>query len=164
MSKRNSSNRKKPVQRVPQQLIFNLKVEQVLRAIYFGFEEGRDTLKVSPVGGTAIAFFAADEYVDIGIADAQGYRLNPASNSALITMGYHPTAVLLWLSQMRLNGEPVVRVHNDRLIALHSAVVNACHDVVFEYEHLELIKGKPRVVAKPILENYLDCGKPSLFA
>lgn len=142
-----------------QQLIFNPKVEQVVRAMYFGFEN-EQTLQVSPVKGTAIAFFNPDEYVVIGIADERGYRFTPQSNSALIALGYHPKAVLLWLTQLRLNGLPVVQVQDDKLIALHSAVVNCARDVVFNYEVLSMVKGRPRVIARPILANYRRNSNP----
>ena len=164
MSKRKQTNRVKFTGvRVPQQLIFNPKVEQVVRAMYFGYEEGKDTLKVSPVRGTAITYFKADDYVVIGIADAKGYRFTASSNSALITLGYHPTAVLLWLSQMRLNGAPVIQVQGDKLLALHAAVVNCARDVTFEYETIEIVKGKPKVVGKLMLSNYQQHGKPVSF-
>jgi hypothetical protein len=157
------------VVRLPQALVFNPKVEQVVRSIYFGYDyQDGNPLKVSSMSGTALAFFEPDAYVDVGIADAQGYRFMPESNSALISLGYHPTAVLLWLSRMTLNGEPVLKVQDDRLVATHAAVCQCARDVVFNYEQLELIKGKPRVVARPILDTYrayvLANGKPEKFA
>lgn len=169
MSKRNGNKRKVAVKRLEQGLIFNPKVEQVVRSIYFGYDyQDGNPLKVGSMSGTALAFFEPDEYVDVGIADAQGYRFMPESNSALISLGYHPTAVLLWLSRMTLNGEPVLKAQGDRLIAIHAAVCQCARDVVMNYEQLELIKGKPRVVARPILDTYrayvLANGKPPLFA
>lgn len=152
------------VKSVPQQMVFNPKVEQVVRSIYFGYEQGKQPLAVSSVKGTAIAYFEPTDYVVIGIADAKGYRFEPKSNSALITLGYNPTAVLLWLTQMRFNGEPVVKVQDDTLVAVHGAVVNCARDIVFNYEKVQMIKGKPRVVGKPILENYRRVGKPKNFA
>ena len=166
MSKRNGT--KQVVKRLEQPFIFNPKVEQVLRAMYFGYDGEPNTLKVGSMSGTALAFFSPDEYVDVGIADAQGYRFMPESNSALISMGYHPTAVLLWLSRMTLNGEPVLKVQDDRLVVVHAAACQCARDVVMNYEKLAVIKGKPRVVARPILEAYrayvLANGKPPLFA
>lgn len=143
--------------------VVNLKVEQVLRAIYFGFDKP-DALQVSPVGGHAITLYKPDELIECGIADEKGYRLHPSSNSALIALGYHPTAVLLWLSQMRLNGEPVVFIKDEMLVVLHCAAAQCARDVVFNYEKLAIIKGKPRVVSKPFLDNYKRVGKPALFA
>ena len=168
MSKRNGSKRKVEVKRLEQHFIFNPKVEQVLRAMYFGYDSNTNPLQVGSMSGTALAFFEPDEYVDVGIADAQGYRFMPESNSALISLGYHPTAVLLWLSRMTLNGEPVLKVQDDRLVVIHAAACQCARDVVMNYEQLELIKGKPRVVARPILDTYrayvLANGKPPLFA
>lgn len=168
MSKRNGSKRKVEVKRLEQGLIFNPKVEQVLRAMYFGYDSNTNPLQVGSMSGTALAFFEPNEYVDVGIADAQGYRFMPESNSALISLGYHPTAVLLWLSRMTLNGEPVLKVQDDRLVVIHAAACQCARDVVMNYEQLELIKGKPRVVARPILDTYrayvLANGKPPLFA
>lgn len=149
--------------KAPQVSVVNLKTEQVLRAIYFGFDKP-DALQVSPVGGHAITLFKPDDVIVIGIADAKGYRFTAASNSALITLGYHPTAVLLYLTQMRLNGEPVVLESHGDLVAVHAAVVQCARDVVFNYEKVQTIKGKPRVVGKPNLENYLRVGKPKNFA
>lgn len=168
MSKRNGSKRKVAVKRLEQPFIFNPKVEQVLRAMYFGYDGNTSPLKVGSMSGTALAFFEPDEYVDLGIADARGYRFMPESNSALISLGYHPTAVLLWLSRMTLNGEPVLKVQGDRLIVIHAAACQCARDVVMNYEQLELIKGKPRVLAKPILDSYRAYvkthGKPTHFA
>lgn len=172
MSKRNvnkrSSKHKVEVKRLEQSFIFNPKVEQVLRAMYFGYDSNTNPLKVGSMCGTALAFFKPDEYVDLGIADARGYRFMPESNSALISLGYHPTAVLLWLSRMTLNGEPVLKVQDDRLIVIHAAACQCARDVVMNYEQLELIKGKPRVIARPILDTYrayvLANGKPPLFS
>lgn len=143
--------------------VVNLKVEQVLRAIYFGFDKP-DALQVSPVGGHAITLFKPDELIECGIADEKGYRFSAASNSALVALGYHPTAVLLWLSQMRLNGQPVVFLKDDKLVVLHIAAAQCARDLVFNYEKLAMVKGKPRVVSKPILDNYKRVGKPALFA
>lgn len=151
-------------EKVKQLLVFNPKVEQVVRAIYFGFESERDSLRVGSMCGTALSFFHPDDYVPIGIADSKGYRLLPCSNSALISMGYHPTAVLLWLTQMSLNGKPVVSVDGDTLYAQHAAVANCARDVVFEYEKLQMVNRKPIVIARPILDNYRAHGKPSTFA
>lgn len=166
MSKRNGT--KQEVKRLEQGLIFNPKVEQVIRCMYFGYDSKTNPLTVGSMSGTALAFFDPTSYVDIGIADARGYRFMPESNSALISLGYHPTAVLLWLSRMTLNGAPVLKVQGDRLIAIHAAVCQCARDVVFNYEQLELIKGKPRVVARPILDTYrayvLANGKPEKFA
>lgn len=172
MSKRNGSTsgnkRKVEVKRLEQHFIFNPKVEQVLRALYFGYDSTTNPLKVGSMSGTALAFFEPTSYVDLGIADARGYRLMPESNSALISMGYHPTAVLLWLSRMTLNGEPVLKVQDDRLVVIHAAACQCARDVVMNYEKLAVIKGKPRVVARPILEAYrayvLANGKPEKFA
>lgn len=150
--------------KAPQVSVVNLKTEQVLRAIYFGFDKP-DALQVSPVGGHAITLFKPDEYIEVGTADAKGYRFTAASNSALISLGYHPTAVLLYLTQMRLNGEPVVCVKDDKLVAIHAAVVQCARDLVFNYEKVQMIKGKVKVVSKPILDNYKQYiaahGKPS---
>lgn len=143
--------------------VVNLKVEQVLRAIYFGFDKP-DALQVSPVGGHAITLFKPDELIECGVADEKGYRFSAASNSALVALGYHPTAVLLWLSQMRLNGQPVVFLKDDKLVVLHCAAAQCARDLVFNYEKLAMVKGKPRVVSKPILDNYKRVGKPALFA
>ena len=143
--------------------VVNLKVEQVLRAIYFGFDKP-DALQVSPVGGHAITLFKPDELIECGIADEKGYRFTAASNSALVALGYHPTAVLLWLSQMRLNGQPVVFLKDDKLVVLHCAAAQCARDLVFNYEKLAMVKGKPRVISKPILDNYKRVGKPALFA
>lgn len=176
MSKRNgstsgnkrSNKRKVEVERLEQPFIFNPKVEQVLRAMYFGYDGNTNPLKVGALSGTALAFFEPDDYVDVGIADAQGYRFMPESNSALISLGYHPTAVLLWLSRMTLNGAPVLKVQDDRLVVIHAAACQCSRDVVMNYEQLELIKGKPRVVARPILDTYrayvLANGKPPHFS
>lgn len=172
MSKRNgstsSNKRKVEVERLEQPFIFNPKVEQVLRAMYFGYDGNTNPLKVGALSGTALAFFEPDAYVDVGIADAQGYRFMPESNSALISLGYHPTAVLLWLSRMTLNGAPVLKVQDDRLVVIHAAACQCSRDVVMNYEQLELIKGKPRVVARPILDTYrayvLANGKPPHFS
>lgn len=143
--------------------VVNLKVEQVLRAIYFGFDKP-DALQVSPVGGHAITLFKPDELIECGVADEKGYRFSAASNSALVALGYHPTAVLLWLSQMRLNGQPVVFLKDDKLVVLHCAAAQCARDLVFNYEKLAMVKGKPRVISKPILDNYKRVGKPALFA
>ena len=149
--------------KAPQVSVVNLKTEQVLRAIYFGFDKP-DALQVSPVGGHAITLFKPDELIECGVADEKGYRSAAASNSALVALGYHPTAVLLWLSQMRLNGQPVVFLKDDKLVVMHCAAAQCARDLVFNYEKLAMIKGKPRVVGKPILENYRRVGKPKNFA
>lgn len=143
--------------------VVNLKTEQVLRAIYFGFDKP-DALQVSPVGGHAITLFKPDELIECGIADEKGYRFSAASNSALVALGYHPTAVLMWLSQMRLNGQPVVFLKDNKLVVMHCAAAQCARDLVFNYEKLAMVKGKPRVVSKPILDNYKRVGKPALFA
>lgn len=167
MSKR---THKPQVKRLEQHLVFNPKQEQVLRAIYLGFYDGcvKDVLAASPTRGTALANLDPDTYHVIGIADARGYRFKPESNSALITLGYNPSAVLLWLTMMRLDGQPVVKVQDGDLVALHAAVAQCARDVVFNYEKLAMVKGKPRVVAKPILDAYrayvLEHGKPAKFA
>ena len=149
--------------KAPQVSVVNLKTEQVLRAIYFGFDKP-DALQVSPVGGHAITLFKPDELIECGIADEKGYRFAAASNSALVALGYHPTAVLLWLSQMRLNGQPVVFLKDNKLVVMHCAAAQCARDIVFNYEKLAMVKGKPRVVSKPILDNYKRVGKPALFA
>lgn len=181
MSKRNGNKRKVEVERLEQGLIFNPKVEQVVRSVYFGYDyQDGNPLKVSSMSGTALAFFEPTAYVDVGIADAQGYRFMPESNSALISLGYHPTAILLWLSRMTLNGEPVLKVQDGRLVGIHAAVCQCARDVVFNYEQTEtesrhvMVKGKLRpvnrqkVVARPILDTYrayvLANGKPEKFA
>lgn len=153
------------VKPIKQNVVVNLKVEQVVRSIYFGFDDsGCNPLDVSPVRGLAITLYEPDAYIEIGIADTRGYRFTGASASALIKFGYHPNAVLMYLSQMRLNGEPVVCVKDNKLVAIHAAVVQCARDLVFNYEKVQMIKGKPRVVGKPILENYLRVGKPKNFA
>lgn len=155
----------KPVEQNPP---INHKTDQVVRAIYFGYDGTDAPLVSSPVRGNALGFFAPESYVVSGIADTRGYRFTGATNSALISLGYHPTAVLLWLSRMTLNGEPVLKVQGGELVAVHAAVVQCAHDVVMNYEQLELIKGKPRVVARPILDTYrayvLANGKPPHFS
>ena len=60
--------------------------------------------------------------------------------------------------------EPVVCIKDNKLVAIHAAVVQCARDLVFNYEKVQMIKGKPRVVGKPILENYLRVGKPKNFA
>ena len=153
------------VKPIKQNVVVNLKVEQVVRSIYLGFaEDGFNPLAVSPEKGLVITLFEPDAYIEIGIADARGYRFTGASASALIKFGYHPNAVLMYLSQMRLNGEPVVCIKDDKLVAIHAAVVQCARDLVFNYEKVQVIKGKPRVVGKPILENYVRVGKPKNFA
>lgn len=152
------------VKPIKQNVVINHKVEQIVRAIYLGYVDHKDVLVSSPVKGALITLYEPEEYMDVGIADAKGYRFTAASNSALITLGYHPTAVLMYLSQMRLNGEPVVCVKDNKLVAIHAAVVQCARDLVFNYEKVQMIKGKPRVVGKPILENYLRVGKPKNFA
>lgn len=146
----------------------NYKVEQVLRAMYFGYEGDPKSLQVGVTKGTALCAYDALDYCVVGVADERGYRFTPASNSALITLGYHPTAVLLLLSQMRYNGEPVLAEVNGDLVALHAAAAQCARDVVFNYEKLEMVKGKPRVVSKPVLDNYRAYtkifGKPKFFA
>ena len=152
------------VKPIKQNVVINHKVEQIVRAIYLGFVDRKDVLVSSPVKGALITLYEPEEYMDVGIADAKGYRFTAASNSALITLGYHPTAVLLYLTQMRLNGDPVVLESHGSLAAIHAAVVQCARDLVFNYEKVQMIKGKPRVVGKPILENYLRVGKPKNFA
>lgn len=152
------------VKPIKQNVVINHKVEQIVRAIYLGYVDRKDILVSSPVMGSLITLYEPEEYMDVGVADAKGYRFTAASNSALITLGYHPTAVLMYLSQMRLNGEPVVCIEDDKLVAIHAAVVQCARDVVFNYEKVQMIKGKPRIVGKPILENYLRVGKPKNFA
>lgn len=152
------------VKPIKQNVIINHKVEQVVRAIYLGYVDLPDVLVSSPVRGALITLYEPDAYIEVGIADAKGYRFTAASNSALITLGYHPNAVLMYLSQMRLNGEPVVCIKDNKLVAIHAAVVQCARDLVFNYEKVQMIKGKPRVVGKPILENYLRVGKPKNFA
>lgn len=162
--------------------IINHKVEQVVRAIYWGFEPvagdpkaASNTLSTKAQQGSAITYSAPDDWLYIGIADARGYRFSPSSNSALIALGLHPTAVLLHLTRMRLDGKPVVRVVDDALVALHSAVVQCARDAVFNWYKVELVpteikvKGKvrkvkqPVVVDLPILRAYHEAGKPKLF-
>lgn len=162
--------------------IINHKVEQVVRAIYWGFEPNfedldapSNTLSTKAQQGSIITYSSPDDWITIGIADYRGYRFSPASNSALIALGYHPTAVLMHLTRMRLYGKPVVRVVDDALVALHSAVVQCARDVVFNWYTTELVekvikaKGKvrkvkqPVVVDLPILRAYHEAGKPKLF-
>lgn len=153
------------VKPIKQNVVINHKVEQVVRAMYFGYDGyTTGTLVTSPVRGSIISLYEPDDVVVVGIADAKGYRFSAASNSALITLGYHPTAVLLMLTQMRYEGEPVVSIQGDTLVCIHAAVVQCARDVVFNYEKVKMIKGKPRVVGKPILEYYLCVGKPKNFA
>lgn len=152
------------VKPIKQNVVINHKVEQVVRAMYFGYDGGVGTLVSSPVRGSIISLYEPDDVVVVGTADAKGYRFTASSNSALITLGYHPTAVLLLLTQMRYEGEPVVSIQGDTLVAIHAAVVQCARDVVFNYEKVQMIKSKPRVVGKPILENYLRVGKPKNFA
>lgn len=152
------------VKPIKQNVVINHKVEQVVRAIYLGYVDQPDVLVSSPVKGALITLYAPEDYMGVGIADAKGYRFTAASNSALITLGYHPAAVLLYLTQMRLNGEPVVLESHGDLVAVHAAVVQCARDLVFNYEKVEMIKGKPRVVGKPVLANYVQHGKPALFA
>ena len=152
------------VKPIKQNVVINHKLEQIVRAIYLGYVDRKDVLVSSPVMGSLITLYEPESYVDVGIADVKGYRFTAASNSALITLGYHPTAVLLYLTQMRLNGEPVVLESHGDLVAVHAAVVQCARDLVFNYEKVQMIKGKPRVVGKPILENYLRVGKPKNFA
>ena len=153
------------VKPIEQNVVVNLKVEQIVRSIYFGFDDsGCNPLDVSPVRGLAITLFEPDTFIEIGIADARGYRFTGASASALIKFGYHPSAGLVYLSQMRLNGEPVVCIKDAKLVAMHAAVVQCARDLVFNYEKVQMIKGTPRVVGKPILENYRRIGKPKNFA
>ena len=153
------------VKPIKQNVVINHKTEQVVRAMYFGYDGyTTGTLVTSPVRGSIISLYEPDDVVVVGTADAKGYRFTAASNSALITLGYHPTAVLLLLTQMRYEGEPVVGIQGDELVCTHAAVVQCARDVVFNYEKVQMIKGKPRVVGKPILENYLRVGKPKNFA
>ena len=152
------------VKSIKQNVVINHKVEQIVRAIYLGYVDQKDVLVSSPVKGALITLYNPEDYMDVGTADVNGYRFSAASNSALITLGYHPTAVLLYLTQMRLNGEPVVIESHGDLVAIHAAVVQCARDLVFNYEKVQVIKGKPRVVGKPILENYLRVGKPKNFA
>ena len=152
------------VKSIKQNVVINHKVEQIVRAIYLGYVDRKDVLVSSPVMGSLITLYEPEDYVDVGIADDKGYRFTAASNSALITLGYHPTAVLLYLTQMRLNGEPVVLESHGDLVAVHAAVVQCARDMVFNYEKVQMVRGKPRVVGKPILENYLRVGKPKNFA
>ncbi|QGH73761.1 hypothetical protein [Vibrio phage vB_VhaP_VH-5] len=151
----------KPIKQNPP---INHKTDQVVRSIYFGYAGTDKPLVSSPVKGNALMFFEPESYVVVGIADARGYRFTPATNSALISLGYHPTAVLTWLSQLHLNGAPVVQAQGDELVAVHAAVVQCARDVVMNYEKLGMVKGKPRVLSKPILEHYKAVGKHPLFA
>lgn len=155
------------VKPIKQNVVINHKTEQVVRAMYFGYDGGVGTLVSSPVRGSIISLYEPDDVIVVGTADAKGYRFTASSNSALITLGYHPTAVLLYLTQMRLNGEPVVCVEDNKLVAIHAAVVQCARDVVFNYEKVQMIKGKVKVVCRPILDNYKQYiaahGKPSKF-
>lgn len=148
----------------PKRPVINHKVEQLVRAVYFGLDGvDRSALSIDCTKGTAIEFFGADDWVEIGVADVRGYRLKPSSNSACAVLGFLGTVVLKHLTQLRLNGEPVVAAKGDNLIAKHCAVVQACRDVVFNWDKVELTKGKPVVVDKPLLRLYYSEPKPKLF-
>lgn len=146
----------------------NHKVEQIVRGIYWGLGDKGNTFNVVAGKGAAQLAFDGNGYIDIGIADHRGYRFNPETNTVLIMMGYHPTAVLLHLTRMSLNGKPVVAIKDDRLVALHGAVVAAAHDVAFKWDDIKAVevKGKIqyRVVGHPLLGNYRRYGKPEHFA
>lgn len=157
-----------------QQIVINHKVEQVVRAIYFGFEKDDPTVLSTSVNkGAALAYFDPLDNVIIGIADAYGIRFKPESNSALIVLGYHPSAVLFALTCMRLNGEAVVQRVGDDLVAVHAAVAQLARDVVFNWKVPECTTSrltKETKFKKPILDSYKAVlrlnkgGKPPLFA
>lgn len=128
-----------------QRAVINHKVEQVIRALYIGLE----TQNVSCAVGTAHENFHALDWKVIGVADHKGYRFTPDTNTRLIMMGLHPTSVLASLTRMRFNGEPVVAVHGNLLVALHGAVAQNARDQVFN--------------TKPLLDLYLGLAKPQLF-
>lgn len=157
-----------------QQIVINHKVEQVVRAIYFGFEKDNPSVLSTGVNyGAALSYFDPMDYVFIGIADAYGIRFKPESNSALIALGYHPSAVLFALTRMRLNGEAVVQRVGDDLVAIHAAVAQLARDVVFNWEVPDCTSSrvtKGTQFKKPMLDSYKTVlrlnkgGKPPLFA
>lgn len=145
----------------------NHKVEQIVRAVLIGFSPDAPStlLNVSCFAVPLICQYNPDEHVVIGLADERGYRFAPECNSALITLGIHPTAFLYHLTKTRnADGVPCVRETTTQYLTIEfGALVQCARDAVFNWETKEHYNGKLQR-RKPILEAYILNGKPASFA
>lgn len=144
----------------------NHKVEQIVRAVLIGFAPNtKGVLNVSCNSVPLICQYNPDEHVVIGYADERGYRFAPECNSALITLGIHPTAFLYHLTKTRnSDGLPCVRETTTQYLTVEfGALVQCARDAVFNWETKEHYNGKLQR-RKPILEAYILNGKPASFA
>lgn len=144
----------------------NHKVEQIVRAVLIGFAPNtKGVLNVNCGSVPLICQYNPDEHVVIGLADERGYRFAPECNSALITLGIHPTAFLYHLTKTRnADGVPCVRETTTQYLTIEfGALVQSARDAVFNWETKEHYNGKLQR-RKPILEAYILNGKPASFA
>lgn len=133
--------------------VINHKVEQVLRAIIYGYtvsdiagaggqylSEGDSILKVSAVGDSTFTLYTPEQVLQIGKLTRKGSALNAEANSALAVLGFNGNAVLHWLSRMRivddLTGFADVCIVNDGefIYTTYGALANLARDVVFNRE------------------------------
>lgn len=123
--------------------VINHRVEQVLRALIWGFTvEGHDAalLSVHACGSSTFGLYSPEQVLQIGKLTRKGSALNAAPNSALAVLGFNGNAVLHWLSRYRvvdeLTGFGDVAIINDgtNIFATYGVLANLARDVVFNRE------------------------------
>lgn len=118
--------------------IFNHKLEQVCRSVLFPEQIFSDAdyqlnykLAVSARHAQVLTEQHPLDVVAVGLADAYGYRLHPATNSWLIRNGIKPNVVLFHLSILKLEGAPVLVEDRGRLYVPFAALHHVLHGILF---------------------------------
>lgn len=96
------------------------------------------------------------DLVQVGYADAKGWRFHPTTNSILIMNGYNPDAVLLRLNSMVIEDQEVLVESAGRLITTFGSLVALAYECTYKETY--------KLVAADHLQHVINYGIPKHFA
>lgn len=141
--------------------VINHKVEQFVRAlvlpIIMDFPlTNMMAQQIYADRGQLIAEQGEFDIVQVGYADAKGWRFHPTTNSILIMNGYNPDAVLLRLNSMVIEGQEVLVESAGRLITTFGSLVALAYECTYKETY--------KLVAADHLQHVINYGIPKHFA
>ena len=139
--------------------VINHKVEQFVRALVLPITQRfTDTHGQLPYATTGQLIVEHGEFdlVQVGYADAKGWRFHPTTNSILIMNGYNPDAVLLRLNSMVIEDQEVLVESAGRLITTFGSLVALAYECTYKETY--------KLVAADHLQHVINYGIPKHFA
>lgn len=138
--------------------VINHKVEQFVRALLLPILPATsvDQQLVRADTDQLIVMQGEFDIVQVGYADAKGWRFHPTTNSILIMNGYNPDAVLLRLNSMVIEGQEVLVESAGRLITTFGSLVALAYECTYKETY--------KLVAADHIQHVINYGIPKHFA